>query len=236
VIDSVFALRHEEERVFIGHLALGFAAKRAAPELPLGLAFLASELPDAIWPVLVMTGVEHVSIAPGDTAVTPLRFDSYPISHSLLTVAVWGVLLALAWRARRGSRRGAWLIGLLAVSHWVLDAVSHRPDLPLVPWGTTRVGLGLWNSLSGTLIVEPALLAVGVGLFATRPQARPGAGRVALAGLVLALVALYLANIFGPPPPGIAAVAVVGLLAIPLLWVWGNWVDRRTSRGAPAAA
>lgn len=222
--------------MFIGHLALGFAAKRAAPELPLGLAFLAAELPDAIWPVLVLAGVEHVSIAPGDTVVTPLRFDSYPISHSLLAVAVWGALLGLAWRARRGSRRGAWLLALLAVSHWVLDAVSHRPDLPLVPWGTTRVGLGLWNSLSGTLVVELALFAAGVLLFATRSQARPGTGRVALAGLVLGLVALYVGNLFGPPPPGVTAVAVVGILAVPLLWVWGNWVDRRTSGGASAAA
>lgn len=222
--------------MFIGHLALGFAAKRAAPELPLGLAFLASELPDAIWPALVLAGVERPTIAPGDTVVTPLRFDSYPISHSLLMVAAWGLLPRLAWRARRGSGRGAWLLALLAVSHRVLDAVSHRPDMPLVPWGAPRVGLGLWNSLPGTLVVELALLAAGVALFATRPQARPGAGRVALAGLVLGLVALYLGNVFGPPPPGITAVGVVGILAAPLLWVWGNWVDRRTSDGAPIAA
>lgn len=213
--------------MFIGHLALGFAAKRVAPEVPLGLAFVASELPDAIWPVLLLAGVEQASVAPGDTRVTPLRFDSYPVSHSLLTVAVWAALLALAWRARGGSRRGASLLAALAVSHWLLDAVSHRPDLPLTPWGAARVGLGLWNSLPGTLAVELALFAAGVWVYVRRSRPRAGAGRRAVTGLALGLLLIHAGNMFGPPPPGIAAVGVMALLAVPLLWLWGNWVDRR---------
>jgi hypothetical protein len=216
--------------MFLGHFGLGFAAKKLDPQLPLGTALFAAQLPDVIWPVLVATGIERVAIAPGDTAFTPLRFESYPISHSLLTVAVWGLALGGAHLARCRRLRSAVVLALLAVSHWVLDWLSHRPDMPLAPGSDRRFGLGLWNSVPATLLVESLIFAAGVWLYA-RATTR-GRGARALAALVGTLVVLYAANAFGPPPPSVAAIAASGIIAAPLLFVWGNWVDRR--RAAPA--
>src|SRR4051794_33074655 len=133
---------------------MGLVASRAERRLPLGTAFMAAQLPDMLWPYFLMAGVEHVTIAPGDTAVTPLRFDHYPWSHSLLMVAVWGVLASAIYALAGRPRRAAALLLPLAVSHWLLDAWSHRPDMPLVPWSGPLIGLGLWDSRPLTLAVE----------------------------------------------------------------------------------
>lgn len=214
--------------MFVGHIALGFATKRWAPRVPLGMAIAAAQLPDMLWPAFLLAGVERATVAPGDTAVTPLRFDSYPISHSLLMTAVWGALAGVLYHAWRRDRRGAAALALLSVSHWLLDFVSHRPDMPLVPWSATKLGLGLWNSRPATLAVEGALLAAGVWIYAAAAQ-RDGrrGGRVALAWLVGTLAVLHLANMFGPPPPNMTAVAVSALVLVPVMWLWADWVDRR---------
>jgi hypothetical protein len=212
--------------MFIGHFALGFGAKKVAPEISLGTLFAAAQLADLVWPVLVLAGVERVEIRPGDTAVTPLEFVSYPWSHSLLMLAVWGALLAGAWWAlRRGRAAAALTLFALVVSHWVLDVVSHRADMPLIPGGGTRLGLALWNSRPATLAVELALFAAGVLLYlrATRPRDR--IGRAALWALVAFLLVIYLASLFGPPPPSARLVAFSGL-ALWLLLLWASWADR----------
>ena len=149
-------------KVFIGHFAVGFAAKKVAPQISLGTLFLAALLLDCVWPFLVLVGVERVEIAPGDTAFTPLAFVHYPVSHSLLMAVVWGLLLAgLYWGVRRDGNGAIW-IGLAVVSHWVLDALAHRADLPLYPGGARLIGVGLWNSIPGTVTVE-GLMFVGSG-------------------------------------------------------------------------
>jgi membrane-bound metal-dependent hydrolase YbcI (DUF457 family) len=211
--------------MFIGHFAVGFAAKAVAPRASLGTFFLAGQLLDLIWPPLVLLGVEQVRIVPGFTAFTPLEFVSYPYSHSLLLAALWGALLAVGYGlARRDARTALWL-GLAVVSHWVLDWISHAPDMPLVPGGA-RYGLGLWNSVAATLAVEGGLFAVGLALYvaATRPRNRSGG--VLLWSLVAVLLLVYLANLFTVPPPGAAAVAGAGL-GIWLFVAWGYACDAR---------
>jgi hypothetical protein len=131
---------------FIGHFALGFAAKRAAPRISLGVLFAAAQFADLLWPVLVAVGVEKVRIDPGNTAFTPLDFVSYPFSHSLLMIVIWGALCGLLYNNRI-------LFGLV-ISHWILDFLTHRPDMPLYPGGGPKFGLGLWNSVPATLAVE----------------------------------------------------------------------------------
>lgn len=211
--------------MFLGHFAVALAAKPRAQRESLGVLVLAAQLPDVLWPALVAAGIERVAIAPGITAVTPLRFDSYPISHSLLLVVVWGALLgaARAWRTRDLGR--AVVLFALVVSHWVLDAVSHRPDMPLLPWGDARVGFGLWNSVPGTLLVEGALFGAGVAIYAmaTRPSDR--SGRLGLVGFLSLLVAIYLASVFGPPPPSPNAVAFSTLALVPLVFYLARWFD-----------
>jgi hypothetical protein len=212
--------------MFIGHFAVAFAAKRAAPELSLGTLFLAAQLADLVWPTLVFLGVESFAVRPGITAVTPLDFIHYPWSHSLTAMALWGVALSVGWvAARQGTPKAALVIVGVVLSHWLLDWVSHRPDLPLTLGGAARHGLGLWNSLPATLIVEGGLFAAGVAFYARTTAAKDRIGRWALWGLVAFLAVVYLANVFGPPPPSEAAVAW-SAQAIWLLVAWGFWVDR----------
>ena len=212
--------------MFLGHFATAYAAKRLAPRTSLGTLFAAAQLPDLVWPWLVVAGVERVTIAPGDTAFTPLRFDEYPLSHSLLTVAVAGLAFGAVhfWRERR--RRDALVLGALAVGHWVLDFVSHRPDMPLWPGGP-RLGLGLWNSVPATIAVELAMLAAGLGLWLSATRARDRLGRWAAAGLAGLLLLIYAGNVTSPPPPSAQAVGWVGAIGGVLLVALAAWVDRR---------
>jgi hypothetical protein len=211
--------------MFIGHYAAGFAAKRVAPRLSLGWAILAAQLVDLLWPIFLLLDIEHVRIAPGDTAFTPLDFYDYPWTHSLVTGIGWGLVLTVVVYLATKYPRGALVAGVLVVSHWLLDAVAHRPDLPLVPGGETRVGLGLWNSVPSTVLVELLLFGIGVALYLRATRAVDRIGRWALVGLIVFLLVVNVANITSPPPPSVETIAWAGLL-LWLLPLWGWWIDR----------
>ena len=211
--------------MFLGHFGVGFGAKAAAPKTSLGVLFLAAQFTDLLWPSLLLVGLEKVEIVPGITKVTPLDFTEYPITHSLIAVLMWSALFAAAYYLLRRYPRGAWVCAAAVLSHWVLDVLVHRPDLPLTPGGTSRIGLGLWNSLPATLLVELGIFAVGVGIYlrSTRPLDRTGS--VALWSLVGFLLVTYFGNLFGSPPPNVTALAWVGQ-AQWLLVIWAFWIDR----------
>ncbi len=211
--------------MFLGHYGAGLALKKAAPRTSLGTLFLGAQFIDLLWPVLVLAGVERVRIAPGITAVTPLDFESYPWSHSLAATAGWAVLLAAAYYGVRRYRAGALALAAAVVSHWLLDAVVHRPDLPWIPGWGARAGLGLWNSPAGTFLVEILLFGSGLYLYARATRAADRTGRFALWGLALFLVFVYAASTLGPPPPDARSVAWAGQ-AQWLLVAWAYWVDR----------
>lgn len=212
--------------MFIGHYAAGLAAKAVAPRTSLGTLLLAAGFIDLLWPVFLLLGLERVRIAPGITAATPLDFEHYPLSHSLLAVTGWAVGLGAAYQWLRRYPRGAVVVGLLVVSHWMLDALAHRPDLPIVPGSEARVGMGLWYSVPATLAVELALFAAGWWLYlrATRPVA--GRRQWPLWGLAAFLLLVYAGNLFGEPPPSVAAIAWLGQ-AQWLLVAWGYWAEKR---------
>ena len=211
--------------MFIGHFGVALGAKRAAPSVSLGVLFAASELADLIWPTLVLLGIERVDVRPGITVVTPLDFVSYPYSHSLAALCAWAIAAAAAYMVVRRSRpAAAAVIALLVVSHWVLDVATHRPDMPLIPGGTTRLGVGLWNSLWGTLVVEAAMFAGGLAIYLRSTTARSRAGTIGLWSLVAFLLITYLGALFGPPPPSAAAVAW-SAEAVWLLVAWAAWSD-----------
>lgn len=221
--------------MFIGHFALGFAAKRAAPRTSLATLVAAASFIDILWPAFVLLGIETVRIDPGNTAFTPLDFVSYPWTHSLVMVIVWGVAFGLAYRATGGERRGAWILGALVVSHWVLDWVSHRPDLPLAPGAAGRVGLGLWSSIPATLAVEGLLFVAGLGTYLATTRALNRKGTLGLWAFVALLLLAYAGNV-GRPPPGVTAVAAAGLLVVAVMIPWMWWFDRnRALRGEGAA-
>jgi hypothetical protein len=211
--------------VFVGHFGLGFGAKKAAPAVSLGTLFLTCQFADLLWPTLVLLGVERVEIEPGATAMTPLDFASYPYSHSLVALCLWGAAVGGVYAAVRRARVSAALtLALLVISHWVLDYVTHRRDLPLTLHGPQRLGLGLWNSIPGTLAVELVVFGVGLALYLRTTVARDRIGSIGLWFLAAFLLIVYFASSFGPPPPSAAAVAW-SAEAMWLLVVWGYWVD-----------
>lgn len=211
--------------MFIGHFGVAFGAKRAAPRVSLGTLFLAAQFLDLLWPTLLLLGVERVRIAPGITTVTPLDFEYYPVSHSLLTVLGWAVAVGGAHFALRRERRAALVVGALVLSHWLLDLLVHRPDLPLAPGGDILVGLGGWSSLPLTLLLEVPLFVLGTWLYARATVPRDRQGSWALWSLAALLLAIYLANLFGGAPPGVGAIAWAGQLQW-LLVLAAYWVDR----------
>jgi hypothetical protein len=211
--------------MFIGHIAVALAAKRAAPRTSLGTLAMAAEFADLLWPIFLLLGWEQVRIVPRMTVVTPLDFVSYPISHSLLADIGWASLLAGLYLILKRYPRGAFVIWACVMSHWILDVISHRPDLPLYPGGRVLIGLGLSNSLSGTLLIEGTMFAAGVAIYLKSTRAKDKTGVIAFWALIIVLVILHLANVFGPPPPSLRALkitALCGWLFVP----WFYWIDR----------
>ena len=166
-----------------------------------------------------------------NTAFTSLAFEAYPWSHSLVMAILWSVVAGLIARAILRDGRAAWILGAVVFSHWVLDFFTHRPDLPL--WaGGPRVGLGLWNSIAGTILVEGAFFAGAVALYAYRAKPAGPLGRWALWGLVALTGGIWISQPWSPPPPSATAVALVAL-AIWILPLWAGWVERhRLARSA----
>ncbi|HEX5041929.1 MAG TPA: hypothetical protein VFV75_03435 [Candidatus Polarisedimenticolaceae bacterium] len=211
--------------MFVGHTALALAAKARVREVPLALLIAAVFALDLLWPVFLLLGIERVRIVPGNTAFTPLAFDAYPWSHSLLLACAWGALLALV------ARRHRLLVGALVVSHWVLDVVAHRPDLPLWPGSSPLLGLGLWNSVAATLLVEGLLFAAAIYLYVRSSSPRDRMGSFALWSLLLLQTAIWASSPWAPPPPSPEAIAWVGLAGL-LFVPWAAWIDGHRSARA----
>ena len=215
--------------MYIGHFGLAMAAKRLAPKTSLGTLLAAAEFVDLLWPVLLLAKVEHVRISPGATKLTPLDFYDYPISHSLLMVCAWAVAFALGYLVMRRYVRGAWVIGALVVSHWFLDAIVHRPDLPLSPSSTHMIGLGLWNHRAVAISLELILFVCGLLIYVRTTVAEDRTGNGSLLGLVTFLLVTWLASLFGPPPPNVRAIEIVGFMGL-LFVPWGAWIDHHRTR------
>jgi hypothetical protein len=210
--------------VFLGHYALGLAAKRAAPGLSLGVLFGAAQLADILWPLFLALGLEQVRIEPGNTAFTPLNFVSYPYSHSLALLIVWGV--AAGWLFARRQPRGIAVIAALVVSHWLLDFLTHRPDMPLYPGGS-KLGLGLWNSVPATVIVELSMYGAAVAMYLRTTRPRDGIGRWGLMLLIAVLLMIYVGDaLSSAAPPSVEALTVVAAIGGVLFTTWSWWADR----------
>jgi len=210
--------------MFIGHYALGLAAKRLAPRTSLWTLIAAPTFADLIWPVFLMLGWERVSVAGGTNPFLTLSFDAYPISHSLVTLAAWGGLLGALYQMKTAYARGALVVGLLVFSHWVLDWIVHIPDLPLYPGGP-KVGLGLWRSAPTTVVIESLMFIGGIGVYVTTTRARDRIGRYAFWGLTLLLSLSYIASLFNPPPANVTVLAVGGILFGWLFVALAWWAD-----------
>jgi len=211
--------------MFLGHFGLGFAGKRAAPRLSLGALFLAVQFADLLFWILALLGIEHFRIQPGATRVTPMDFYDYPISHSLLGLVAWGLLIGGAYWVLRRDRLAALVLAAGVVSHWVLDVIVHRPDMPLAPGGGPKVGLSLWNQPVATALVELLIYGLGIAVYVKATRAADRTGNWALWSLIVFLAAAWIASVAGPVPPNERTVAVSGL-AMWLFVPWGYWIDR----------
>jgi hypothetical protein len=220
--------------MFIGHFAVGFAAKRFAPRSSEAVLLAAPLFADILWPVFLLLGWEQARIDPGNTRYTPLEFISYPWSHSLLMLCVWATAFAAIYYAITRYSPGAIAIWIGVVSHWVLDWVTHRADMPIYPGGP-RYGLGLWNSIAGTMLVEILMLAVGLWMYVGATRAKDRIGRWAFVAYVALLMLVYVLDAFGSVPGSMSEIAWAGVAAPVILLPWAWWFDRHRSAGQELA-
>jgi membrane-bound metal-dependent hydrolase YbcI (DUF457 family) len=211
--------------MFIGHFGAGMMAKKIDSRPSLGTLFIAAQFIDLLWPLLIFFGVEKVQIEPGNTEFTPLNFVYYPFSHSLFGVAVWAILFGAVYFLFRKNLKSSIVIASLVLSHWFLDLLTHRPDLPLVPWLDFKVGLGLWNSIPFTIIVELSIFLLGAYFYFISTKAKNKIGSIALWSLLVFFIVVYFMNIFSPPPPTSRAIAYAGF-SMWLFVAWAYWIDR----------
>ena len=210
--------------MFIGHFAVGLGAKTLQPKLSLGSYFLAAQFVDLLWPTLLIFKLEEVAIAPGITEMTPLDFVRYPFTHSLVMALLWSVLgAAIVFMVKR-EWWPAIVLGCCVGSHWILDFITHRPDLPLTLSEEVKVGLGLWNNKVATVVVEFVLFGAATAWYASNTNAQNKIGSIGFWSLIGFLVFIHIGNIFGPPPPSVEAIAWAGHLQW-LFVAWAYWVD-----------
>ena len=209
--------------MFIGHFALALGAKKFVPKVSLGTTFMAVQFLDLLWPAFLLIGIEKVKIEPGNTAFTPLNFIHYPFSHSLVNATVWAMLFATVFYFIMKDLRSAMIIAALVISHWFLDLLTHRPDLPILPWSDWKVGLGLWNNVALTLATEVGLFVAGIYFFITN-TVLDKKHKIIFWSLITFLLVVYVMNLFGPPPPSEAAISYAGF-SLWLLVAWAYWAD-----------
>jgi len=212
--------------MFVGHYAVGFAAKRIQPSLSLFTLLTAAMLADILYSIFLIVGAEHVAIRPGITRVNALDLYDFPLSHSLLMDVVWAGLFAGIYFFRSRSARAAWIIVAAVLSHWLLDFISHRPDMPLTPRVHKYFGLGLWNSVAATAIVEGTMWFAAIFLYARATHARGRAGVYGLWIPLGLLTLLWATSLDGAPAPNVGIVKIVNVVLISLSLAWTYWMDR----------
>jgi len=209
--------------MFVGHYGVSFAAKKAEPGIPLWVLFIAVQLLDVLWAPFVLLGIEKVRIVPGITASNPLDLYYMPYTHSLLAATGWSVVAFLVYRALRpGPGGAAAIVGVAVFSHWVLDFLVHRPDLPLYD-NTAKVGLGLWNLPALALGLEALLLFGAMWLYVRHTARRTG---MLLFGVIMLAIQAYV--FFGPPPANDKAAAATALIAYAVFALVIRALERRT--------
>lgn len=211
--------------MFLGHFGVGFAGKKFSKSASLGTYFMAAQWIDLLWPILLLLGIEKVKIEPGISNVTPLNFNYYPFTHSLAAAIIWGVIFGVIYFLIKKNAKTSIILGVFVVSHWVLDFLVHIPDLPIFPGSELKVGLGLWNSFTATIILEGLIFGVGVYLYYKSTKSKNKTGIYSLIGLIIFLILIYISNLFGPPPDSVKAIGIVGN-AQWLIILWGYWIDK----------
>jgi len=217
--------------MFVGHLALGLVAKRIEPKISLGAWMLAVLLVDLLCFTFLIAGIEHFDVEPevarnSFVAISFVRNVFFAYSHSMLMNVIWAALFAAAYFLRRRYPRGTWLLFAAVLSHWPLDFIAHNPDMPLAPGASAVYGLGLWNSIPATLILEGGfwLLAIILYVRATHPKKRTA--HYAFWPVIAFLTLLWYGNIKRGIDPNPVRAGINGLIFFSLVVAWAYWMNR----------
>jgi hypothetical protein len=217
--------------MFAGHYGVSFACKGAEQRLPLWLLFLAVQFVDILWSILILLGIEKVRIVPGITATNPFDLYYMPYTHSLVAAVVWSALVFLGYRMfiskRSGSRdRPALFLALAVFSHWILDLLVHRPDLPLYD-NAHKVGLGLWNYPMPTFALEAAILFGGMWIYMRSTKSGSFFGKYGMPIFGIVVLAVHWSLFFGGPPGSSNATPVLLLVLYLGFAAAAAWLERK---------
>jgi hypothetical protein len=216
--------------MFIGHFGVGLGAKKPAPRVSLGTLFMAVQFLDLLWPTLLLLHVERVEIHPELGGSRTLAFIYYPYSHSLLFALIWSVLFGIIYYLFKKNRKGAIVLAVCVLSHWILDLVVHFQDLPLFPGNSPLLGFGLWSSTIGTAVVEAAIFIIGLSIYLKETAAKNKTGNIVFWILICLLILTHVYGIYGPPPGDVNALAwsaqIQWLFVLLAYWADGNRRER----------
>jgi hypothetical protein len=212
--------------MLVGHFAVGLAAKRMEPTVSVGTLVLASVMADLLWCNFMIIGIEHVQFKRGIGAANYFSASDIVMSHSLLMDGVWAGLLAAAYSLKRRNPRGAWVIFGVVLSHWLLDWISHQPDMPLSPGVHRYFGLGLWSSIPAAITVEGSFWLLAIILYARATHARKRTGVYVYWIVAAVLTVAWYNNLAGPPPRDPHAALVASFLFFSLAVAWAYWMNR----------
>lgn len=221
--------------MFAGHIGAALAIGRAERSVNVGAFVSAALLLDFVLWLFVLLGWESVLI-PADFAATHQPDFVFPYSHGLLAALSWSLAAAVAaFVACTGLKQGrvlaAGLIAAAVFSHWLLDALVHAPELPLIGANSTKVGLGLWQSMPVALAVEAGIVVAGLALFLSG-SALPRTRKLALAALcLLALGFTVLGMTVAPAPPSVLAMAASSLATIAVVCALAFWLGSSAAPG-----
>lgn len=217
--------------MFIGHYGPALAAKAVVKTVPLWVLFVAAQWVDFLWAGLVILGIEKVRIVENFLGVNPLDLYYMPFSHGLpsavLLALLFGGLVATGFKLNRVAVVG--VVAATAFSHWLLDLIVHRPDLPLV-FDQMKVGLGLWANPYVSVPTEIAIMFAGLALYDRAVPSPTRRGTIALWVFGFAMAALQVQNTFfqqhPPTPEGFAQLSLVGYTSLTAL----AWLVERLRR------
>ena len=195
--------------MYLGHLALGLAAKPVAPKVSTGVLLVAPQVLDILWAGFFVVGVGELEATPWD--------------HGLVMSFVWSAIAFVIALLFYRDIRSSLLIGLLVLSHWVCDFIAWDSVLPLAFGDSPRVGLGLYNSVPVMLVMDFGLFGGALAFYLTRTKANDRTGKWAPWLLVAYLIALIP---FGVMPGKLVTIMALGLI---LVVPFGVWIDRHRS-------
>jgi len=217
--------------MFVGHYGVAFLVKRFEKQIPLWQLFLAVQFVDVLWCVFILLGVEKARITQDYRGSLPLDLSYMPYTHSLIAAIVWSIVAYLAcWsfalKSKPSAQRVSLLVALAVLSHWILDWLVHRPDLPLYD-NAHKMGLALWNYPLAALVLETGIYFGGMWLYLRATSATTFPGKYGMAILGFVILAIQVIVFWWPVLPNANIAAVVFLVGYLQLAAAAGWLEKK---------